>query len=102
MHLMDKIDHSVELLFTKLSHHYNISVIHITQNLFQGKKENRTISLNSNYFVLFKNVRDQTQFAILARQMFLDNPKYAIESYKDATQKPYGYLVIDLKLKNTR
>jgi len=54
--LMDKIGHSVELLFTKLSHHYNISVIHITQNLFQGKKENRTISLNSNYFVLFKNV----------------------------------------------
>ena len=36
--LMGMVNASVELLFTKLSHHLNISVIHITQNLFQGKK----------------------------------------------------------------
>jgi len=95
--LMGMVNASVELLFTKLSHHLNISVIHITQNLFQGKKENRTILLNSNYIILLKNVRDQTQFASLARQIFPNNTKYVMEAFKDATQMPYGYLVIDFK-----
>ena len=53
--------------------------------------------LNNNYIILFKNVHDQTQFAILARQMFPDNSKYAIEAFKDATKMAYGYLLIDLK-----
>ena len=94
---MDKVNSQIVSLFTKGSHHLNISVIQIMQNLFRGEKENRTISLNSNYIILFKNVRDQTQFAILARQMFPNNAKYAMEAYKDATQIPYGYLLIDLK-----
>ena len=95
--LMNDVNVVIESLFTKGSHHLNISVIHLTQNLFQGKKENRTILLIANYIILFKNVRDQTQFSVLARQMFPNNTKYAIEAYKDATRVPYGYLVIDLK-----
>ena len=59
--LMTETDQRVSKIFTKLSHHANTSVIYITQNLFYGGKENRTIMLNAQYMVLFKNPRDATQ-----------------------------------------
>jgi hypothetical protein len=46
-------------LFTKKSHHRNISVMYIEQNLFHKGKNHRTISLNAHYMVLFKNPRDE-------------------------------------------
>jgi hypothetical protein len=55
------------------------------------------MSLNSHYLVLFKNPRDATQFNTLARQMYPNNWKFAIEAYRDAKEHPYGYLLVDLK-----
>ena len=51
-------------LFTKGSHHRNISVILITQNIFHQSKHCRDISLNDKYLVLLKNVRDRNQFPV--------------------------------------
>lgn len=82
-------------LFTKGSHHKNLSVIFICQNLFNKGKHSRTISLNSQYLILFKNPRDQSQIRHLACQMFPTNPKFLIQSYNDATLNPHGYLFID-------
>ena len=96
--LMQETDSTVLSIFTKMSHHRNLSVLYLTQNIFS--KENkyaRTMSLNSHYLVLFKNPRDATQFSTLARQMYPNNWKYAVEAYHDATERPYGYLVVDLK-----
>ena len=42
-------------LFTPGSHHRNLSVINIVQNLFHQGKSSHSISLNSHYLVLFKN-----------------------------------------------
>ena len=84
-------------LFTKGSHHRNLSVILILQNLFYKGKEMRTISLNAHYMVLFKNPRDASQISHLARQMYPSKPKYMMEAYRDATSAPYGYLFVDLK-----
>jgi len=56
-------------LFTKGSHHRNISVILITQNLFHQGRFCRDISLNAKYSVALKNVRDKSQFQYLARQV---------------------------------
>ena len=56
--LMHETNDVVTKLFTRLSHHTNTSVIFITQNIFGGGKETRTITLNAQYMVLFKNVRD--------------------------------------------
>ena len=39
-------------------------------NLFYKNKQTRTLSLNSHWIVLFKNTRDATQVAHLARQMY--------------------------------
>jgi len=57
----------------------------------------RTISLNSHYMILFKNPRDGGQFAILARQMYPSNWKFAVEAYRDATEKLFDYILVDLK-----
>jgi len=62
-------------LFTKGSHHRNISVILITRNLFHQGRFCRDISLNAKYSVALKNVRDKSQFQCLARQV---HPKTAI------------------------
>jgi hypothetical protein len=84
-------------IFTRGSHHKDISVVYLSQNLFYGSKHNRTISLNTHYLMLFKNPRDATQIEFLARQMFPSNPKYLTQSFRDATGKAYGYIFIDLK-----
>lgn len=83
-------------LFTKGSHHKNISVILITQNLFHQGKYCRDISLNCKYLVLFKNPRDKSQIFPLARQIYPENPAALVRVYKEATSNPYGYLFLDL------
>lgn len=33
----------------------------------------------------------------LARQMYPDNPQHLLRYFKEATSKPYGYLLVDFK-----
>ena len=82
-------------LFTKHSHHKNLSVFFVTQNLFD--KNIRLLSVNAQYVIVFKNPRDMAQIAHLGRQIFPQNPKFLTESYVDATKEPYSYLLLDLK-----
>ena len=56
--------------FTRCSHHRNVSVIYIVQNLFHQGKGSRSINLNSHYLVLFKNPRDKLQILTLVKQMY--------------------------------
>ena len=44
-------DKRIVNLFTRGSHHRNVSVIYIVQNLFHQGKGSRSISLNSHYFL---------------------------------------------------
>lgn len=87
----------VSELFTKGSHHRNLSVIILVQNFFTRGIESRNISLNSHYIVLFKNPRDQSIASMIARQMFPRNIKKFQEIFQDATSEPFSYLFIDLK-----
>ena len=95
--LMHETDERVSKIFTRVSHHKNLSVLYLTQNLFFGSKQNRTISLNSHYLILFKNTRDATQISHLASQMYPGRTKFLIEAFRDATSKPFSYLLVDLK-----
>jgi hypothetical protein len=74
-------------LFTKGSHHRNLSVILITQNFFHQAPNCRDILLNAKYLVALKNVRDRNQFAYLARQVLPEASTSLCESYREATQK---------------
>ena len=95
--LMDELagDASLSSLFTKHSHHKNLSVFFVTQNLFHPKL--RTVSINSHYMFLFKNPRDASSIGTLGKQLFPGNAKFLVEAYRDATKKPYSYLFVDLK-----
>ena len=93
--LMDDTNRKVSQLFTRGSHHKNLSVILVLQNLFQHNKELRTISLNTHYVILFKNPRDVSVVNHFARQVSPGCTKFLQEAYMDATSKPYGYLLFD-------
>ena len=84
-------------IFTKYSHHNNITCICLLQNLFPRGKEMRNISLNSNYIVLMKNSRDREQIRNLARQVYPGRSQFLVKSYEDATKDPFSYLLLDFK-----
>ena len=92
-------DNRIVNLFTKGSHHRNLSVIYIVQNLFDQGKGNRSISLNSHYFVLFKNPRDRLQSLTLAKQMYSRQTALFSKEYEEAMRRPFRYLFVDLKPK---
>lgn len=86
----------VKLMFTELSHHYNCSIILLVQDLFIGHKDYRTCSYNAKYIFLMKNPRNASQILYLSRQFKPGQSKYVINSYREATKRPYSYLMIDL------
>ena len=94
---MHGVDRRITSLFTKGSHHRNLSIVYIMQNLFDQQKEHRTISLNSHYLVIFKNPRDGSQIVHLAKQMYPGKTHYLRQAFALATRQPHGYLLIDLK-----
>jgi len=83
-------------LFTRGSHHRNISFILITKNLFHQGTFCSDISLNTHYIVALKNVRDKKQFMYLASQVYPEDNLGLYNAYLDATQKAQGYLLLDL------
>ncbi|KAK3697328.1 hypothetical protein QZH41_004721, partial [Actinostola sp. cb2023] len=68
-------DKRIMNLFTKGSHHRNLSVIFLCQNVYFQGKIMRTLSLNAAYLVL-------DQF---------------LHKYEAAVERPFGYLFVDLK-----
>ena len=78
------------------SHHLNMTIICLVQNLFQKGKVMRTLSLHTHYFVLYKNRRDQEQIQRFGRQAFPQQSKYFLDTYQKATSTLYGYLSVDL------
>ena len=82
-------------LFTKGSHHRNISVILMTQNLFHQGCFCRDMSLNAKYSVTLKNVRDKSQFQYLARQVHPEDNDSLYKSYLEATERAHDYLILD-------
>jgi hypothetical protein len=95
--LMSECTSEITKFFTKGSHHRNLSIWFLMQNFFHQGKEIRTITLNAQYIIIFKNPRDKQQIKVLARQMF-DRDAQAMEvAYSMATEHPHGYLLVDLK-----
>lgn len=89
-------DKDMAAFFTRKSHHENISIIFIVQNYNQPGKEMRTIKLNTHYVVAMKNPRDRQQIMNLGFQAFGKGARWFSESYDDALQRPFGYLILDM------
>lgn len=91
-------DPDMELLFSQISHHKNISVCFMKNNLFYQGKHARTITLNTNVYVLMKNPTDKYQIDLLGRRIFGKNASVLIDAYNFAVDKSNdrGYLIVDL------
>ena len=92
-----KFDQRIADLFTKGSHHRNISVVYLTQNLFPQRKACWDIILNTQYMVLFNNPIDRQQVATIARRIYPSTSAVFMKRFEQAASYPYRHLVIDLK-----
>lgn len=54
------------------------------------------MSLNSSHIILFRNIRDKKQISVFASQYSPKNTRFVVDSYLDATNSPFSYLLIDL------
>ena len=94
---MDVADKSPELttLFTKGSHHLNVSLIFITQNFFSDSRQHRTNMRNAHYLVIFKNPSDKLMITRIGSKMFPGKTHKFVKEFEDATREPFSYIFID-------
>ena len=88
-------DARINYLFTEGSRHRNLSVVTLNQNLFFGKDP--TQRRNCHYLVLFNNPVDRQPITTLGRQMYPSRRNFLLQKFDEATERPYGYLLVDLK-----
>ena len=69
----------------------------MTQNIFHPGRKARTISLNTQYMVLFDNPRDRKQIKTLAMQISPDKWQSFMDRFRKETSKPYGRMILDLR-----
>lgn len=81
-------------LFTR-GRHEDVSVVMLSQNDFYGGKYYKDIARNTDYAVLFKNVRNPAMIHIYAQQMNLK--EFLPKVYHDATREKYSYLFMNLR-----
>jgi hypothetical protein len=93
--LMQDVTQDVSVLFTAQSHHLNITVFLLTQNLFPKNSNFRDISLNATYLILFKNPRDVSQISNFARQYAPGKSKLITDVYRQATAEPHSHILFD-------
>lgn len=83
-------------LFIKGVHHRNISLMYITQNLFNQGRFARDMRLNLHYYIIFKSPTFLSQVSLLNHQLFPQAKGFLDDAYKKATEKPYTYLFLNL------
>jgi hypothetical protein len=92
-----KNDKRISQLFTRTSHHKNVIIFLLLQNLFPRGKESRDIALNSHYVTLFNSPVDRQQVNAFARRIYPNGTGRFLSVYDKAMQTPYGNLTVDLK-----
>ena len=89
-------DKDILNLFTRYSHHLNLIVCYLCQDMFPAGKYAKTISRNAQYIIAFKNPRDQIGLRNLLLQMYPAKWHEVMDVYNECTERPYGYLCFDV------
>jgi len=89
-------DKSLLDLFTKRSHHQNITVLYLCQDIFPPGKYAKSISSNAHYIVAFKTRTDQLGMKNLLLQAFPTCWQDMMDAYQKVTERPFEYTVLDL------
>ena len=87
----------IEQYFVRHTHHSDLVVIYITQNLFLKTPHHRTCNLNTHILCVFKNPRDLLQISALGKQICPQNNNFLLNAYIQATTKAHGYLALYLQ-----
>ena len=82
-------------LFTKHSHHQNVTVLYLCQDMFPPGKYAKSISRNAHYIVAFKNPQDQLRMRNLLLQPFPTHWQVLQDTFQRLTERPFGYMVLD-------
>ena len=88
-------------LFTKHSHHQNVTVLYLCQDMFPPGKFAKSISRNAHYIVGFKNPRDQLGMRNLLLQAFPARWQEVQDTFRKVTERPFGYMLLDLHPKSS-
>jgi hypothetical protein len=81
-------------LFTRDTHHMNISALFITQSLFD--KNIKVARQNAHYLILLRNPSGELQVRNLGLQLFPRNLPFFMHAYEQATNDKFGYLLVDM------
>lgn len=94
--LMHEIVNSKDALdlFCLGSHHKNITIVLLLQNIYVQGKHAKSIMMNVHYMLVMNNARDIHQIKNLGRQLGMGST--VEEAYNDCMRQPYGYLLISL------
>ena len=90
-----RADPDLARIFQVTARHSGCSVMYLCQSLFSPKKSHREISLQADYIVLFRNPRDMLSISHFARQVCPGKSNVLVDIYREATKKPYSYLLMD-------
>ena len=56
----------------------------------------RVLALNCTYCIIYRVIRSSSSLITLNKQIYPGEPKFLLSAYNQATNKPYGYTLIDL------
>jgi hypothetical protein len=85
--------------FLRNCRHLKTTIAVNYQSLFNNSSAWRSITQNLDFLFLFYTARSAYQVALLARQIFgeSEKAKQVVELYHSCVQKPFGYLLFDLR-----
>ena len=94
----------IDALAVQDVHHRNVSVIYVCQNLAYGNGKLRNLRINSQYYLMFKNLSDCKNIEMVGRNRGIKSARLD-NVLRDVESNPFGYLLFDNCVKsysNTR
>jgi hypothetical protein len=82
-------------IYSRYSHHFQISCLQLVQNLFVSGSQRRMQSTNAHYTFFMKNPCAADQIATFARQRHPKRSKLFLDAYREVTAQPWSYLLND-------
>lgn len=90
-------------VFTVHSHHLNINIFLLVQNLFPNDNFYRELSRNATHTLVFPNNRDKKQLQCFASQVFPGGSSQILDICTQMEEEnPYGYIWFDFDQKTVK
>lgn len=92
--MLEAKDGYLQDLFTRKSHHKNLAVFFVTQNLYSRAVQ--VARINSHYIFIMRAPNAALHIRTIGTQLFPGQLKYFLDAYHKATERPFNYILIDM------